>query len=81
MQLYSILLDNEWQASFLRGVCMLTREMKTRPTPEDVLDYLSNQVDQFQNEVEDARKLLHDYPEVLRDDVREAVRKRPELVA
>src|ERR1035437_9903148 len=74
VQLYSILMDNDWQASFLRGVCILAREINS-PTPEDFLDFLSNQVDQFQNEVEDARKLLHSYPEVLRDDIRQAVRK------
>ena len=81
MQLYSILMDDEWQASFLRGVCMLAREIETGPTPADVLDFLSNQVDQFQGEVEDARKLLHSHPGVLRDDIREAVRKHPELAA
>ena len=81
VQLYMMLSYGGWLAWFLRDLCAAARELKTNLTPESVLDSLEDRMNDFQNEVDEARKLLSDYPEVLQDDVREAIRKRPDLLS
>ena len=79
--LYFMLMDRgNWLARFLRGLCTDARS-KASLTPEDVLEGLEDRLNDFQNEVDDARNLLANYPEVLQDDVREAVRKRPDILS
>ena len=81
VQLYMMLSDQGWLAWFLRNLCTDARELKINLTPERVLDSLEDRMNDFQNEVDEARKLLANYPEVLQADIQETIRKRPELVA
>jgi hypothetical protein len=79
-QLYRFLDDRDWLATFLSGVCYHARQKATSLKPDEVLFFLEERMNNFQTEVEAARQLLHDYPDVLRAEVRDAVEMHPDLI-
>lgn len=75
-----VMLRDDWFARFLRS--LLEDYDYTNPmTPDDVAEDLDSFLIAFQHEIRDARGLIKEHPETVADAIREAVQKRPELIA
>jgi len=77
---YILLIGGGWQASFLRLILDLHTRGHLR-TPDDALDAIDDLLDQFEYEIEDAAKVLREYPETLKEEIHKAIKKNPGLVA
>ena len=74
------MLQGDWLAHFLR-VLLKTYDYYNPPTPDDVAGDLEDYLIAFQYEIRDARKLIKAHPGTVASEIRQAIQKRPELVA
>jgi hypothetical protein len=68
-----------WLPAFLGLLCQQSHDALTAMTPEDVLEFLTFSLNDYQGFLDAAKDILRDSPQVLRDEIRETVRKHPEF--
>ena len=74
------MLQGDWLARFLR-VLLKTYDYNNPLTPDDVAEDLEEYLIAFQYEIKEACKLITAHPETVASEIREAVRKRPDILS
>ena len=74
------MVDDGWLARFLRSL-LKGYDHQHPLTPDDVAEDLEGHLIDFQHEIRDARKLIENHPETVAGEIRETIRKRPDLLS
>jgi hypothetical protein len=75
-----VLLKRGWLQTFLGLILHLVLDGR-RLTPEDVMDTLDNDMQQFDTNVDIAREILKEYPEIVAPEIKLALDAHPDLCA
>jgi hypothetical protein len=75
-----VLLKGGWLETFLGLILHLVLDGR-RLTPEDVMDTLDNDMQQFDANVDTARQILKEYPEIVAPEIKKALDAHPGLCA
>jgi hypothetical protein len=74
------MVDDGWLARFLRSL-LKGYDYQHPLTPDDVAEDLEGHLIAFQYEIRDASKLIRNHPETVAGEIRETIRKRPDLLS
>jgi hypothetical protein len=77
-QLRRVLVDGGWKVHIMETLLRWNEEGLLR-MPEDAFDVVETEVTRFQDSVEGAIELLREYPAAVKDQIKDAIQKHPDL--